>query len=84
MDIEGSEWLILEEQLELVQPQQIFFELHTAESNPEFVPRELVKGKDRMAVNQLLLKLYDKGYRVIDKNLNIGDTSCAEISMVLI
>jgi hypothetical protein len=87
-DIEGSEWELFEKEiLELPQsklPKQILFELHTAKANPNFVPPKSVEGRDRAAVNRLMLRLFDVGYRIIEQERNDGDPYCTEISMVRI
>lgn len=87
IDIEGSEWEVLETEIlsgRSPLPRQILFELHTEGSNPRFVPPETVVGKDRSAVNNLFLRLFDIGYRVIGKQLNSGDGSCADFGLVLV
>lgn len=79
-DIEGFEWNLFEKDIlhNNIQPIQLSFELHTAEVNPLSVPKEISRGKDYKAVNNLFLKLFDLGYRVISKELNWWDPACAE------
>jgi hypothetical protein len=84
LDIEGSEWEILENQVEHIKPRQLLFELHSYRAKRKYVPHELVLGKDRKAVNALFLKLLDMGYRVMSKTYNVGDAACAEFSLVLV
>jgi len=75
-DIEGSEWELLEHILQHPEnaPRQLVFELHTQGAAPTWVPRDTVAGKNRVAVNELFLRLHDFGYRVLFKQVNPGDT----------
>lgn len=86
MDIEGFEWQILEEEIipALSPPLQILFELHTEGAKKEFVPQQVVLGRDRKAVNRAFMQLHDAGYRVVSKELNGGDMACAEFALVLL
>jgi hypothetical protein len=84
MDIEGFEWELLAGLLASPDrdlPEQILFELHTEGSNPEFVPARVVAGKRKQAVDELFLRLYDRGYRVMHWELNDGDKHCAEFAV---
>lgn len=91
-DIEGAEWELLENEIlnnssfakRQHLPRQLQFELHTKFANPKFVPSKLVQDKDKAAVHGLLLRLYDLGYRIFSKELNNGDSACAELAMVLV
>eukprot|EP00545_Synedropsis_sp_CCMP1620_P012292 CAMPEP_0119023602 /NCGR_PEP_ID=MMETSP1176-20130426/30252_1 /TAXON_ID=265551 /ORGANISM="Synedropsis recta cf, Strain CCMP1620" /LENGTH=172 /DNA_ID=CAMNT_0006978701 /DNA_START=1 /DNA_END=519 /DNA_ORIENTATION=- len=82
LDVEGSEWKLLEDFP--VKPRQLFIELHTKMARRKYVPHHLVETKDKAATDALFLKLYDMGYRVISKDINTGDRACAEFSLVLI
>jgi len=87
MDIEGFEWDIFVGLLQLQDldlPQQLLFELHTEGANPTWVPPSLVKGKTRREVVDLFLRLYDRGYRVVYKEVNIGDPRCADFTLLRI
>ena len=83
-DIEGFEWNLIDEDLlqSDVLPTQLSFELHTVGANKNFVPEGVVVGKDYVAVNQLFSRLYDKGYRVVSKEINFGDRHCAEFVLI--
>jgi hypothetical protein len=83
-DIEGFEWGLFENEILKSHqlPEQLAFELHTAGANPTYVPKENTEGKDYVAVNRLFLKLFDKGYRVISKEVNSGDHACAEFVLM--
>lgn len=86
-DIEGSEWELFETQVlnaNMALPRQLSFELHAEGASKHFIPKELVRGKNRTVVNKLFLKLFDLGYRVLQMEYNIGNYNCAEFSMVLI
>ena len=85
MDIEGFEWDILTALLDLPDadlPWQLLFELHAEDANPAFVPASLVKDKTRQEVAKLFLRLYDRGYRVVYKEVNAGDSHCADFTLV--
>lgn len=60
----------------------MLFELHTERSNPEYVPAHLVNGKRRQQVDQLLLDLYNLGYRLANWEYNNGDKHCIEVCMI--
>ena len=85
MDIEGHEWRIFEheiigsgsQRLDSL-PYEISFELHTEMANKAYVSEALVKGKNKRGVNELFIKLWKLGYRVISKVLNSGDPACCE------
>ena len=85
MDIEGHEWRIFEheiigsgsQRLDSL-PYEISFELHTEMANKACVSEALVKGKNKREVNELFIKLWKLGYRVISKVLNSGDPACCE------
>lgn len=86
-DIEGFEWGLFANEILASPngqglPEQLAFELHTEGANPEYVPKDNTKGKDYVAVNHLFLELYDKGYRVVSKEVNSGDHACAEFVLV--
>lgn len=85
MDIEGFEWDILYQEIvhgdEEDLPELLLFELHTAGASRYFVPAEVVKGKGRREVTQLVKDLFDIGYRVTNIEINKGDLHCAEISL---
>lgn len=84
-DIEGSEWQLLEELLHgTVRPRQILFELHTFCVSPYFREIALVRTKDKSSVNALFVKLYHAGYRLMSKDLNLGDRCCSEFSMLYV
>ncbi len=53
-------------------------------ANPQFVPSNIVNGKNRKSVNELFISLYNLGYCVVNKEINGGDQACAEFSLVLI
>ena len=85
MDIEGFEWRVLQSLLELSDrdlPTQILFELHTEGASPTYVPPSLVRGQTRREVVQLFLNLFDRGYRVVFKQLNVGDHRCADFTLI--
>lgn len=83
-DIEGFEWALFRDAiLEAPRlPVQLSFELHTQGANPGAVPVENVQDKRRHAVDELFIALYDKGYRVVSKEINPGDHHCAEFILV--
>ncbi|KAJ1389220.1 hypothetical protein B484DRAFT_459708 [Ochromonadaceae sp. CCMP2298] len=62
MDIEGSEWELLQKEIvdadEGSLPEQLLFELHTEGANPQVVPPSIVHGKRRQAVNRLVFDLW--------------------------
>ena len=59
-------------------PYEISFELHTEMAKKAYVSEALVKGKNKREVNELFIKLWKLGYRVISKVLNSGDPACCE------
>eukprot|EP01039_Chlorochromonas_danica_P003707 gene3707-4055_t len=83
-DIEGCEWDLIYDEIihgnEADLPTQLLFELHTQGANPRWVPRDIVQGKGRQEVDQLILDLFHLGYRVFHLQMNSGDHYCAEIS----
>jgi hypothetical protein len=83
-DIEGFEWSLFDDELlrGTALPRQMSFELHTEGANPRMVPPEVVKGKCFKQVNELFLKLFDRGYRVLSKEINYVDHQCAEFVVV--
>lgn len=83
-DIEGFEWRLFEHDLLLsdIKPTQLSFELHTEHANASYVPPSVVQGKGYVEVNELFLKLYNLGYRVISKELNNWDPHCAEFVLL--
>ena len=86
MDIEGFEWDILTALLDLSDadlPWQLLLELHAEGANPAFVPASLVKGKTRQEVAKLFLRLHDQGYRVVYKEINVGDPYCADFTLLM-
>lgn len=75
----GFEWQLLDVLLAGKNlPQQIHFELHAVGSNRHYVPQFLTKDKGRDEVVALFRRLYKAGYRVVTKEINHGDASCAE------
>jgi hypothetical protein len=85
MDVEGSEWEIISGLLKLRDedlPEQLLFELHTEGANPMCVPPSLVKGKTHQAVAGLFWNLYNKGYRVVHKEINPEDAFCADFTLL--
>lgn len=87
MDIEGFEWDILDELLQLPDsdlPHQLLFELHTEGANPVFIPPSVVKGKTRKNVNELFEKLYNRGYRVVFKQINPWEPLCCDFTVIRI
>mmetsp|Transcript_117607 Transcript_117607/g.329308 ORF Transcript_117607/g.329308 Transcript_117607/m.329308 type:complete len:102 (-) Transcript_117607:127-432(-) len=83
-DIEGFEWRLFESELlgSKTLPAQLSFELHAEGANPAYVPPANIKGKNFPEINQLFLKLFDLGYRVVSKEINGGDPACAEFVLV--
>lgn len=85
LDIEGSEWdLFYQELLHLSDselPTQLLFELHTEGAKEKWIPPAIVKGKTRLQVDQLVLALYHRGYRVFSVVPNVFDPFCAEVGM---
>lgn len=83
-DVEGFEWELFEDELlsSPNPPDQLSFELHTQGAKPEYVPPQNVAGKGYREVNRLFLALWDLGYMVASKELNIGDPACAEFVLV--
>jgi hypothetical protein len=81
-DIEGFEWGLFASEILTKDrehlPEQISFELHTAEANPSYVPRDVVGDKGYKKVNKLMLDLFNAGYRITSKEVNNGDPACAE------
>ncbi len=87
LDIEGSEYELFETEIlskNIPLPRQLLFELHTERADPRYVPPNTVRGKNRTEVNDLFLRLYDIGYRIVGMEINSGDGSCADIGMVLV
>jgi len=86
-DIEGSEWELLEHILQHNAPEnaprQLVFELHTQGAVPAWVPPQTIVGKNRIAVNNIFLRLHDFGYRVLHKQVNPGDRFCADFTLLL-
>ena len=83
-DVEGNEWALMDSVLAApFLPRQLNFELHLMGANPGPVPPNLVQGKRRKAVNELMLRLMEAGYGVVSVEWNRFDTFCAEITMVL-
>ena len=70
--------------LETSLPEQLLFELHTEGSNPQCVPTELVRGKKREQVNQLVYQLWMLGYRLMNIEINFEDVYCAELAFIRI
>lgn len=80
-DIEGFEWKLIESEIlnapsDRFLPNQLLFELHLEGVTPKFVPPHLVKGKRRNEVNVLMLKLFNRGYRVVNKECNNPSVVC--------
>lgn len=85
-DIEGYEWELIEKQVLAkggFRPLQMAFELHTEFVPDFFVPPAVVRHRGKAAVNRLFLALHDLGYRVVSKQLNLGEISCAEFVVAL-
>lgn len=86
MDIEGFEWDLLESSLldgpDADLPRQLLFELHAEGAKEEAVPPSIVTGRSKAAVDLLFLNLFDRGYRVINKEINEGDHRCAEFALI--
>lgn len=86
MDIEGCEWDIL--QKDIVEghdhdlPSQLLFELHTEGANRRYVPPNIVAGKQRQQVVKLLFDLYQRNYRIVHFEGNIGDRRCMEFAFL--
>lgn len=59
----------------------MLFELHSQGAYETAVPKQLVDGKNRNAINRLMLRLFDMGYRVVNVEINIYDKFCAEIAV---
>jgi hypothetical protein len=86
VDIEGFEWDLFESSLlaeagDANLPQQLLFELHTTGAKPD-VPQSLLVNRSKAAVDRLFLRLFDLGYRVMNKELNDYDSRCAEFAML--
>jgi hypothetical protein len=84
-DIEGFEWSLFNDELfsgMVSLPRQMSFELHTEGAQSMYVSPEVVKGKGFKQVNELFLNLFDRGYRVVSKEINNGDRHCAEFVVV--
>jgi hypothetical protein len=83
-DIEGFEWQLFQNDIipGKLLPEQMSFELHTQKANPAYVPHDNVADKDFVKVNQLFKSLHDRGYRVTSKEVNSGDSACAEFVVV--
>lgn len=83
-DIEGFEWGLFERDIftSSLRIEQIAFELHTVGVERRFVPRSLVKCRDRAAVDDLFIKLFDLGYRVVSKEINNHSPACAEFVVI--
>lgn len=83
-DIEGFEWKLFEEDLlkSEYMPEQLSFELHTEHAYEGCVPPAVVAKRGYTAVNKLFLTLYEKGYRVLSKEMNPFDSRCAEFVLV--
>jgi hypothetical protein len=86
VDIEGFEWDLFESSLfseagDANLPQQLLFELHTTGAKPD-VPQNLLVNRSKAAVDRLFLRLFDLGYRVMNKELNDYDSRCAEFALL--
>lgn len=84
-DIEGFEWELFHSEIlppQVPKPNQLLFELHTQGANPQYVPRGVVQGKTGAQVDQLVLQLFQLGYRIFDIDINPGDKYCAEFGML--
>lgn len=89
MDIEGFEWDLIDTEIfkskNMVDlPDQIAIELHSQGASQKYVPVHLSKDKTRKFVNDFVLKLWRLGYRVVHKERNMGDPSCAEVTFLRI
>ncbi len=63
-------------------PTQLVFELHCEGVTPFVVPKQLVAGKNRTAVNRLFLRLHALGYRVAAKVPNSKDVFAADFALL--
>jgi hypothetical protein len=76
MDIEGFEWGLLEAEVlggrDEDLPHQLLVEVHTEGATEKYVPVDLVLGKRTRQVNELVLALWRRGYRLVDKVINNG------------
>lgn len=87
MDIEGFEWDILRQDIinnenSADLPDQILVEIHTLGANPHFVPQHLTNDKGRAVVNELLLGLWKRGYRIVDRFINPSDRHCSDFTFL--
>lgn len=79
-DIEGFEWALLLDVILVGRrlPRQLHFELHAMGAKKQFVPEPLQAGRDRLQIVNLFRVLFNRGYRVVTKEVNPGDAACAE------
>jgi hypothetical protein len=89
MDIEGFEWDILQNDIihnsnSMDLPDQLLIEIHAMGANPKYVPKHLTHDKTRRKVNELILGLWKKGYRVVFKIMNLNDHHCADLTFLRI
>ena len=86
LDIEGFEWNLLETEilpaLDGDLPTQLLFELHTEGAKKKYVPPELIRGRDRYAVNKVMLGLFHRGYRIVHMKRNAGDHKCMDFTLL--
>lgn len=89
MDIEGFEWDILQKDIidnpnndDL--PDQILIELHAIGARRKYVPYHLTKDKTRRRVNEMVLGMWKRGYRVVFKLANPWDSHCGDFTFLRI
>eukprot|EP01040_Poterioochromonas_malhamensis_P011936 gene11936-13022_t len=87
MDIEGFEWDIL--QKDIIEnpnsddlPDQLLVEVHAVGAAPRFVPFHLTWDKSRRRVNEMVLGMWKRGYRVVYKFDNPVDRHCADLTFL--
>mmetsp|Transcript_11207 Transcript_11207/g.19187 ORF Transcript_11207/g.19187 Transcript_11207/m.19187 type:complete len:532 (+) Transcript_11207:42-1637(+) len=84
-DIEGNEWALFDTLLKTrkdLLPHQLAFEIHTYGAQHSAVPQDLVGDKGERETAELFNRLYDAGYMLTSKAVNVKDPSCAEMLMV--
>lgn len=80
LDTKGSEWQIIEDLLNgFHRPRQLLFRLHTYCSK---ISKEFISDKTKDAVNQLFVQLYQEGYRLVGKNVDLSDQCSAVFYMI--
>lgn len=84
-DIEGYEWNLFENEILSPSgqlPMQLMFEVHLEGTNPMAVPPAIVRGRGPAAFYDLMDKLLDRGYRVIYRAVNPGDSHACELTLM--